>query len=912
MKKVVLAMLACSVVATAGGLVACNGNKPAPEVHEHTWSMTHDASQHWLACSGCEEKKDISEHDILVKNDGSKAWGECVCGVRNENVMEAMMNSLVKHGSDVKSGTTTFMSGTEGKLNTEYAETAKYEYRNGYLFVETFYMGEVQYTDYYMLKKDGTPYSVRVATSEYGGLQQNPEEYSENNLRGYRFNSIIYDSELNFYGAEELISLLYKEAVASLNEDFVESYSIVDGKVVGSFTFGEHDAADGYFFRLSIEFTVSELGYLESAKVVSGKYKSDQFKDVDGCAVPLTQAEYAKVDPDFVVEEGKENEEVAAFYNWEITLSQSTTCENENLANPYDPEVVLFQSVDFQYADGTEVPEVITMEAMTRQLLYVRNLVPETAIAALNPEKHTIDGEEVPFLDPYSRLMVFYNKEDSYINISAQRVIGSFEVTFNFGALYKTFIINVIPATPTELNATVSDGKTFTPSSTAKTYQGMNLSFKAVAPEAYFDTTVTASITSANANLATITWDEELGEYVFNASEVGTYVIQMVSVKNPNVVASLTITVNELPDVASLLSGTYQYERTVAGKKKVDYIVTFEPSAAGALNGTVTVEWVKNGTDLYFYTYDPVNGFCLTWISGAETGVIVAMGETFNLYIERNGVQYPLAGLDLGEDENKDETAGYAMYDYMVKYSGVYENGMDLGGTWYSNAKVVFAPNHPTAQSATTLAGTIEFTAGQDSFTGTATYSFTVSGGLVINLENNKWVKDDIEYAVSINSDEMIVITRTKISTGSSATWQLTQMNTEPDAYKNGTKETISSGGNSGVVGDTLQGSGTMLDPYVLVDGATVALTLSGSAAHAVFTFTATSNGYLTFAEATNATIFVANNVGGVISPEGDALNLSTDTPNHFAVTAGTTYYFMVYSAGNGDAVSFNFWAINS
>ena len=104
MKKVVLAMLACSVVATAGGLVACNGNKPAPEVHEHTWSMTHDASQHWLACSGCEEKKDISEHDVLVKNDGSKAWGECVCGVRNENVMEAMVNSLVKHGSDVKSG----------------------------------------------------------------------------------------------------------------------------------------------------------------------------------------------------------------------------------------------------------------------------------------------------------------------------------------------------------------------------------------------------------------------------------------------------------------------------------------------------------------------------------------------------------------------------------------------------------------------------------------------------------------------------------------------------------------------------------------------------------------------------------------------------------------------------------------
>ena len=122
-------------------------------------------------------------------------------------------------------------------------------------------------------------------------------------------------------------------------------------------------------------------------------------------------------------------------------------------------------------------------------------------------------------------------------------------------------------------------------------------------------------------------------------------------------------------------------------------------------------------------------------------------------------------------------------------------------------------------------------------------------------------------------------------------------------------------GADTGVSGDKLQGSGTMLDPYVLVDGANVALNLTSSAAHAVFTFTATSNGYLTFAAATNATVYLAEGVNGVISPVGEPLDIDDSmnaNPNHLSVTAGQTYYFMVYNAGNGSAVSFNFWVINS
>lgn len=922
MKKVVLAMLAFSVVAT-GALAACNNTK---QEHEHVWSWASDASQHWKACSGCEEKESLSEHFYKAQTDGTDAWGACDCGAQAE-LLPTMVDYAVKYKDLVKSGTTTFVSGTEGNWNTDYAETSNYQFRNGYFFVENSYMGEIQSTKYYMQKEDGAPYSVAVVRGDDGKniVQHNNEEYSLNNMRGYLFNSIIFGSDERFYGADELVSILYDYAIEDKNEDLVESYKIVDGKVYGAFDFGYLKGPDGYFFRLSVEMSMSEKGYLESATIYSYKYTTNQFKVEDGIATPKTNAEYdaeyGAPATDAEGEDGEDGEdgevqvrdpnaEVTPFYNWKITLTQSDVCEEENTPNPYDPAQVLFSSVDFVYADGTAIPDTITMEAMTKQIFYIENLLPTTAIPALNPEVHTIDGKVADFFDIH--LMIYYNKSSNYVNVNAQQEIGSYEVVFSFGALSKTFTINVILATPTELTPSVSDGQTFTPATTAKTYAGMNLSFKAVAPAAYYDTSVTATVLGANAANATITWNEELGEYVFNATEVGTYEIQMVSTKDTNVVTNLTVTVEELPDVASLLSGSYRYERTIAGKTKVDYIVTFEPSAVGALNGTVMVERVGTGTDVFSYTYDPANGFRTTWIAGAETGVTIAMGSAFNLYVERNGTQYPLAGLELGgEEENTDETADYAMYESFKTYSGVYENGMSLGGTWYSNAKVVFAPNHPTDKNATTLTGTIEFTAGQDSFTGTATYSFSVSGGLVINLENNKWVNDDIEYAVSINSDEMIVITRT--STDSSATWQLTQMNTEPDAYKNGTKEELSSGSGSGAAGDSLQGSGTMFDPYVLIDEADVVLNLSGSAAHGVFMYTATNDGYLTFANAENATIFLADNVNGILSPAGDPLDVSESAgPNHVAVTAGEIYYFMVYSAGNDAAVSFTFWVINA
>ena len=930
MKKVVLAMLALSVVAT-GALAGCNHKK-------HDWSWGSDGSQHWQTCSGCDEKQNVGEHDYKVKTDGSKAWGACVCGKKLDNVVETMVMSSVKHAGDVKSGTTTFTSGTEGNMNTEYAETTNYEFRNGYFFVESAYKGEVQHTDYYMLKEDGSPYSVRVGKDDDGNekLQQNPEEYKEENLLGYRFNSIIFDSELTFYGADSVISQLYKIAVMNKNGDFVESYKIVDGKVVGSFSFGEHDAADGYFFRLSIELVTNEVGFLESATLISNKYTTAHYKVVDGYAVPKTQGEYdaeygdKKDEEDEEGEEGEEgaegeegeeeeivqrdpNAEVIPFYNWEITISQSATCENANVPNPYDASIVLFKSVDFQFEDGTPVPDVVTMEATTRNIFYIRNLVPETAIAALNPETHTIDGQVADFLDP--RLMIFYNKTDSYINVNALQQIGTYEVTFNFGALSKTFIIDVIPATPTQLDASVSDGNTFTPTDSAKTYEGMNLSFKPVAPADYYDTRVTLAITSGNEADATIVWDEELGEYVFNSTKIGTYVIEMASVKNPEVVATLTIEVEELPDVASLLSGTYQYTMKVAGREKVVYSVAFSPDNDGdLLMGTVEVTWTGNGTDVYAYTYDPLNGFQTEWIAGAETGVTIAMGSAFNLYVEREGTQYALGSLDIGGgDEVKDETASYTMYESFKIYSGVYENGMNLGGTWYSNAKILYIPDHPIQKTATKLTGSIQFTAGQDSFTATTTYEFTKSGGLTIGLAGGKWVNGDIEYVVTITSDNLIKITRTKTSTGSTSEWTLTQMSSEPDAYKNGTKEEIADDTDTGVSGDKLQGSGTMLDPYVLVDGANVALNLTSSAAHAVFTFTATSNGYLTFAAATNATVYLAEGVNGVISPVGDPLDIDTNNnPNHLSVTAGQTYYFMVYNAGSAGAVSFSFWVINA
>ena len=100
----------------------------------------------------------------------------------------------------VGKGTTTYQRIIGGALSSE--ESAEYEYGNGYFRMKNFYE-EV----YYMLKENGDPYSVRIYLDEDTKIvTENNYEYSADNVEGFYFNKEIYDSIIDFYGAENLVA----------------------------------------------------------------------------------------------------------------------------------------------------------------------------------------------------------------------------------------------------------------------------------------------------------------------------------------------------------------------------------------------------------------------------------------------------------------------------------------------------------------------------------------------------------------------------------------------------------------------------------------------------------------------------------------------------------------------------------
>ena len=104
------------------------------------------------------------------------------------------------------------------------------------------------------------------------------------------------------------------------------------------------------------------------------------------------------------------------------------------------------------------------------------------------------------------------------------------------------------------------------------------------------------------------------------------------------------ITVQELPDVASILSGVYEYRMDGT----VQYTASFTPNATSeSICGSLQVDWAEQGTVLYNYTYDPANGLVLTRTGGvADLTQKVIMNADFSLSIEVNGNVYRLTKVE--------------------------------------------------------------------------------------------------------------------------------------------------------------------------------------------------------------------------------------------------------------------------
>ncbi|MBQ8352270.1 MAG: hypothetical protein IJY34_00590 [Clostridia bacterium] len=754
---------------------------PSFQAHNYTQANKDDA-QHWLECvCGAKGAATVESHSYTIDNgDSNHHWKECECGAigeKEEHDINALgmceicwkdvedtydMIDFVDMFTDakslVKAGATSYTSGTEGNWNSP--ETNAYEYRNGYFFVDNQYDGS---NVYYMLKSNGDPYSVRV---ENGEARMNNYAYSAKNVKGFQFNSIILDSVVDFYGAEDLIAILQEEGDINANGDYTERFRVIDEKIVCTFSFGYYDKADGYFFRLNVEFILGEGDFLESATVYSYKYTSSQFEEnADGKAVPTVET---------------------AFYNYKITLTQFTECENENVENPYDPAKVLISSFDLMTAPsgGSPVADYIELEADSGQnRYYLQNITPATALPELNPALFYINDSKEPadFFD--ARLMTTYISDANALSVNAQYQIGEFKLTFKMGDVQKDITFNVIPKTPMSLKPSVWSGEVYETKTLVETYEDMNVQFNAEANVSYADNSFTAEITSANAADATLVRDDKTGDYVFNG-KVGVYTIELTSTRKSSVKTQLTIQVSKLPDLSNVLSGEYEYTKTLAGRVQVVYKATFTPDeGSGNLTGTVDVYWRNQGSVIYAYAYSPANGLVLTRTGGVATltQTLVMDKATFKLYVEKDGTLYALTKVG-GEiiEEEKDANADHPLYEQMKLLSGVHKQGVTLGdGAYYGNAEVAFTPTSATND---TLTGTVKFLDPQSEFEVEGTYTFTTSGGLQLDFGEKELVDDNTSYEILVSGSSIVVKKKNNV-TGNVTPFTCTQENMNPDGY---------------------------------------------------------------------------------------------------------------------------------
>lgn len=868
-----------------GGTATCTNKAECSEcgmpygalaAHEYTVAGK-DAAQHWMECAcGAKDESTVVNHSYTVAgSDETKHWNACECGAKdpategahtaanvigqcdtcgyqiNDFSIEDILEMIEDNASKVKTGTTSYVSGTEGRWNTAYAETATYEYRNGYLYVNNTYGG---YEDYYMLKADGSAFSIRV---EGNTPAFNPDEYTVNHVRGYRFNPGIINDIMSFYGAEELVLNLYDEAQYNDNDDLAVYFKLEGGKIVAGYSFGYYPVADGYFYSLTVDFTLSADGWLESVDVYSYKYLSDEFKVEDGNAIPTA---------------------AKAFYNYHITVTQSNECENADVANPYDPAVILIQSFELVSEGGETLGDVLEVEAATsQQKFYLRNVAPSTAIAELNPVSFELDGAELDFFD--SRLMVNYSKTSGYVGIRPLQKVGEYPLTIKVGGVSKTVLVKVLAATPTSLTANVFDGVVYNATTTASTYEGMNVRFNAVANVAYADASFTAAISSSNAADATLTWDSEAGEYVFNSAVVGEYVITLTSTKAPSVTSTLTVSVNELPDVASILSGEYEYAMNLGAETFVVYTAAFTPDAtAEGISGTVDVTWTNQGTVVYAYTYDAANGLQLTKTGGADLALTIVLNNEFALLVERAGSQYALTKKTAGGEEGGEEDA---LAPYAELLRGTYQ--FSFSGTLMN--EVVFTPGSKTA---TELNGSVEISdiSGRGTNTGNYTYVYTAADGLQLTYVGG--LADTFNYTLGlvVNADMTLSVTKTSKSGGKPNTYALTQISAGDGYTEGGSTE----GGEEGGEGEEGATSGTIsvttTDTYAWVDE---------------YTFTATEAGKYTFTVPAGLGVFSAAAWDSFSEPEVD-YNLSPEGGS-FSVelAAGEEYVYYVGALTKGD-----------
>lgn len=508
----------------------------------------------------------LGEYEVVVsKETFSQSYNVNVEARTFESVADAIDAGIAAQNKVV--------SGVATLNQFDYDTVTNYEFGKDYTMIGTEYG-----VNYYELLDEETVFGVVVGTDFDGNTYYEAvSEPSVTNLVGADF-SDLFSYSYEIYGLEALVQTAYQ--IGSGEGIYNFKSEVVAGEET-SYKFSFEILLEGYYYYF-VEVTFTLDGEAEIFNNVTLSMKGYYLDNLD----------YNEEEDKYTVKEGIEEYDMTR----ELTVTQvagERTKENEYPASRF-----LYKSFEIQDAEGNKVENNQQFElAIGEELaLNVVNATPETADG-------NVDVITVTVLDEFGMETwnVYGSYYDGVISITASKS-GTYSVVIATAACEYTISIVVDYAELTEINAGIlNDWFEYEIVTEVEVYVGQELEIKGVANEGADDScTIVLKEETVDASLV----DAGYAAF-FQATATGTYEVVLTSTVNPDLTASLVITVVDLPSLAEVLTGSYTC--LVYGVGNIT--LTFNPESEGAEKGTLTL---ADQDVTYNFEYEVVDGYLQT------------------------------------------------------------------------------------------------------------------------------------------------------------------------------------------------------------------------------------------------------------------------------------------------------------
>ena len=688
--------------------------------HSYKTEWSTDATNHWHdADCGCADvsAKDVGAHvddvvdgkcdvcgAVVCKDhvDGNSDGACDVCGFITDKALNTIskldVEAVAKMNSFVVDYYKKTVSGGYEALTDIVASVKYYDNYAVYHTVD----GETFYCSAY--GDEGTLFVIRVVT--YGeGEYAETEIIRDTNVTEYPTGTtVVYidiDYSVTATSNEELIADLYnlKNKVGQ-----VLAYDEETGMVSFSFAYvntyeDDYSGSVSNVFVISVEFALDE----ETNGVKNANVKIDKYETAD-----VTIDTEANT---YTVAEGAEKLQEVVYG---ITQTFGEAFDSTNEPNPYPAEGNVITedftlvtkddegNVTDEFSSDDDVLTIIVGEGAT---LYFD----DATAAALGYS--TIEITTSDYLLDAS----YYDKE---IFVNAY-VDGEYLLTVIVEGIEVTITVKVEYKPTTEFEADAE---------TIETYVGTDAIVGAIVGENQNPYT-TATVVEGDASKITFAKDGD--KWAVSATEEGTYVIELVSVSNPELKDRVTIIFAEAPSLVDLLTGTY------VGRTSNWLNVTAVFTAADETTGTVSL--LITGT-IHIHGGDEGNTTIEVNVSGTYAYEYNAQTGLFALTLtEGNGVEEYFEYLALENYEVVAQLKNELSPCTLEKETAGGEDGPVIGGEATTSPITIYITDNNC------YVDQFIFVAGE-----TGTYTFTVPAGVGITTveRDEQWKAPFVDHQV--------------------------------------------------------------------------------------------------------------------------------------------------------------------